>query len=230
LCVSARATQQAFLEAHELAFAYFGGVFQRLRYDNLTSAVKKILRGYRREETTRFIAFHSHWQYEASFCNPAQGHEKGGVEGEVGRFRRNHLVPVPEFADFAALNAYLLTACQQDEGRRIAEHELTVGALLDLLGLVLFVMGTITGRNMIFGIQINRNFITMLDWIGSVLMLGSIWGWIYSRISTPIKRRLLKSGRRLRAIRRMFSIKYGPAVLDTDDTNVKDPLMKRYRS
>lgn len=127
-CAYPRATQQAFLEAHELAFAYFGGVFRRLRYDNLTSAVKKILRGYRREETTRFIAFRSHWQYEASFCNPAQGHEKGGVEGEVGRFRRNHLVPVPEFADFGELNAYLLSACQQDEGRRIAEHELTVGA------------------------------------------------------------------------------------------------------
>src|SRR5262249_24655107 len=47
-----RATQQAFLEAHEHAFNYFGGVFQVLRYDNLKSAVKKILRGYRREETT----------------------------------------------------------------------------------------------------------------------------------------------------------------------------------
>lgn len=129
-CAYPRATQQAFLEAHELAFAYFGGVFRRLRYDNLSSAVKKIVRGYRREETTRFIAFRSHWQYEASFCNPAQGHEKGGVEGEVGRFRRNHLVPVPEFADFAELNAYLLSACQQDEGRRIAAHELTVGAKL----------------------------------------------------------------------------------------------------
>ena len=45
------ATQQAFLEGHEHAFAYFGGVFRTLRYDNLTMAVKKILRGYRREET-----------------------------------------------------------------------------------------------------------------------------------------------------------------------------------
>src|SRR5208337_4874488 len=35
------ATQQAFLEAHELAFQWFGGVFRILRYDNLTSAVKK---------------------------------------------------------------------------------------------------------------------------------------------------------------------------------------------
>ena len=46
-----RATQQAFLEAHELAFRYFGGVFRQVRYDNLKSAVKKILRGYQREET-----------------------------------------------------------------------------------------------------------------------------------------------------------------------------------
>jgi transposase len=51
-----RATQQAFLEAHEHAFAYFGGVHRVLRYDNLTSAVRKILRGHRREETVRFIS------------------------------------------------------------------------------------------------------------------------------------------------------------------------------
>jgi transposase len=51
------ATQQAFLEAHELAFGYFGGVFRLLRYDNLKSAVKKILRGHQREETERLIVF-----------------------------------------------------------------------------------------------------------------------------------------------------------------------------
>ena len=55
------ATQQAFLETHQRAFHYFGGVFKRPRYDNLTSAVWKVLRGYRREETQRFIAFRSHW-------------------------------------------------------------------------------------------------------------------------------------------------------------------------
>jgi hypothetical protein len=48
-CAYLHATQQAFLEAHELAFAYFGGVFRKLRYDNLTSAAKKILRGHRRK-------------------------------------------------------------------------------------------------------------------------------------------------------------------------------------
>ena len=54
------ASQQAFLEAHELAFDYFDGCFELLRYDNLKSAVKKILRGHHREETDRFIAFRSH--------------------------------------------------------------------------------------------------------------------------------------------------------------------------
>lgn len=122
-----RATQQAFLEAHTLAFDFFGGLFRRLRYDNLTSAVKRVLRGTRREETVRFISFRSHYCYEASFCTPAQGHEKGGVEGEVGRFRRNHLVPVPRAASLEELNAYLTEACLKDRARRVDERELTVG-------------------------------------------------------------------------------------------------------
>ncbi len=122
------ATQQAFLEAHELAFGYFGGVFRRLRYDNLTSAVKRGLRGSRRDETARSVAFRSHWRFESEFCTPAEPHEKGGVEGEVGTFRRNHWVPVPTARDLAALNEQLLRACQEDEGRLIAGREQTVGA------------------------------------------------------------------------------------------------------
>ena len=121
------ATQQAFLEAHEQAFRYFGGVFRRLRYDNLKSAVRKILRGYQREETDRLIAFRSHWGFESAFCNPARGNEKGGVEGEVGYFRRNHLVPVPKVRDLAELNEYLRACCRQDEQRRIQGKPHTVG-------------------------------------------------------------------------------------------------------
>jgi transposase len=127
-CCYLNATQQAFLEAHELAFAYFGGVFRKLRYDNLTSAVKKILRGHRREETARFVAFRSHWRFEAEFCTPAEPHEKGGIEGEAGYFRRNHWVPVPEAKDVADRNRQLLAHCQHDEHRIIAGRDQTVGA------------------------------------------------------------------------------------------------------
>jgi transposase len=126
------ATQQAFLEAHELAFVYFGGVFKLLRYDNLKSAVKKILRGHQREETDRLIAFRSHWGFQTDFCNPARGNEKGGVEGEVGYFRRNHLVPVPRVRDLAELNALLLSGCHQDQQRSIAGKAMKVGAAMEI--------------------------------------------------------------------------------------------------
>jgi hypothetical protein len=49
--------------------------------------VRKILRGYRREETVRFMAFHSDWRFAADFWTPGEGHERGGVEGEGAYFR-----------------------------------------------------------------------------------------------------------------------------------------------
>ena len=125
-----RATQQAFLEAHQLAFAYFCGVFHTLRYDNLKSAVKQVLRGHRREETTRFIAFRSHWRFQSEFCNPARGNEKGGVEGEGGYFRRNHWVPLPEVGSLDELNAYLDQCCGEDRNRVLAGRTETVGAAM----------------------------------------------------------------------------------------------------
>ncbi len=129
-CAFLHATQQAFLEAHERAFGYFSGVFHKLRYDNLAAAVKKILRGYQREQTARFIAFRSHWRFESEFCTPGEGHEKGGVEGEAGYFRRNHWVPVPKAVDIAALNRELLAGCRGDEARVIAGREQSVGSAL----------------------------------------------------------------------------------------------------
>jgi transposase len=114
-------TRQAFLELHVEAFEWFGGVFERIRFDNLTAAVKQVLKGRRRVETDRFVALRSHYLFEAQFTTPgiAGAHEKGGVEGEVGRFRRNHLVPVPVVASLAELNALLLAGCEADLRRRI---------------------------------------------------------------------------------------------------------------
>jgi transposase len=122
-------TQQAFLEGHALAFEWFDGVFEEVRYDNLGSAVKKVLRGRRRVETDRFIAMRSHYLFDSIFTTPGieGAHEKGGVEGEVGRFRRNHLVPVPSFGSIAQLNEFMVDACESDLGRRIDGRPGTVG-------------------------------------------------------------------------------------------------------
>ena len=79
--------QSAFLEGIALSLEFLGGGFKVLRFDNLTEAVAKILRGGRRVERDRFIAFRSHYLFESSFTTPGieGAHEKGGVEGEVGR-------------------------------------------------------------------------------------------------------------------------------------------------
>jgi hypothetical protein len=121
-------TQQAFLEGQVAAFRYFNGVFHRVRYDNLSSAVRKVLRGRRRRETERFVAFRSHHLFSSEFCRPGPegGPEKGGVESGVGRFRRNNLVPVPAVDDYAELNHRLLEWCAQDDQRRMEDRRRTV--------------------------------------------------------------------------------------------------------
>ncbi len=122
-------TQQAFLELHVQAFEWFGGVFPEIRFDNLKSAVKKVLKGRRRVESDRFVALRSHYLFASQFMTPGLegAHQKGGVEGEVGRYRRNHLVPVPQLHDLAELNAMLLAGCEQDLARRIDGRSVTVG-------------------------------------------------------------------------------------------------------
>jgi transposase len=128
-----RMTQQAFLEGHAGAFAFFGGVFGLIRYDNLSSAVKLVLRGRRRVEADRFVALRSHYLFASAFtlAGIAGAHEKGGVEGEVGRYRRRHLVPVPEVGSWAELDALLARGLALDLGRRIVGRAETVGEALE---------------------------------------------------------------------------------------------------
>ncbi len=81
----------------------------------------------------RFVGLRSHFMLESQFTLVGlQGaHEKGGIEGEVGRFRRRHLVLVPDVASLADLNALLRLGCEHDLARRITGHHDTVGEALD---------------------------------------------------------------------------------------------------
>jgi hypothetical protein len=90
-----------------------------------------VLRGARRVEQDRFVAFRSHYGFQASFTTPGLrgAHEKGGVEGEVGRFRRRWLTPVPEATDWDALNAYLRDCCLRDLERTLVGRDVSVGEL-----------------------------------------------------------------------------------------------------
>ena len=108
----AHEASEAFLDAHVRAFDRFGGVPLVVRYDNLKTAVVKVLRGRDRTENDRFVLLRSHYRFDSFFCEPgiAGAHEKGGVEGDIGWFRRSYLVPVPSFDTIAALNVYM-AAC-----------------------------------------------------------------------------------------------------------------------
>lgn len=120
--------QEVFFDGHVRAFDTFGGVPKRIRYDNLTPAVVKVLRGRERVENDRFIALRSHHGFDSFFCQPGEGgaHEKGGVEGEIGRFRRRGFVPVPRVETMEELNELLDAIVESDDSRHIAQRFLTV--------------------------------------------------------------------------------------------------------
>jgi transposase len=126
--------QEVFLDGHVRAFEHFGGIPGRVRYDNLKAAVTKVLKGRNRIESDRFVALRSHYGFESFFCQPGVegAHEKGGVEGEVGRFRRRHLVPVPKVASMAELNELMLVGALADDRRFIAHRRITVGEHFEL--------------------------------------------------------------------------------------------------
>jgi transposase len=123
---------ESFLDGHVRAFAVLGGVpTGMIRYDNLRPAVIRVLLGRERWENPRFVALRSHYGYDSFYCLPGKdgAHEKGGVEGEIGRFRRRHLTPVPHVGSLAALNQALAAADAADDGRRIDARARTVGAM-----------------------------------------------------------------------------------------------------
>ena len=129
--VYACCAQEAFFEGHVTAFEVTGGVpWRHIRYDNLSAAVSKVLCGRNRTETARWSAFRSWYGFEAFYCGPGIGgaHEKGGVEGEIGRYRRRWMVPVPRVASLAELNARLAEADIADDRRHIEFRAAAVAA------------------------------------------------------------------------------------------------------
>ena len=124
--------QEAFLEGHIEAFKEIGGVpVRHIRYDNLTSAVTAVVfgQGRQRQENDRWVLFRSHYGFDAFYCQPgiAGAHEKGGVEGEVGWFRRNRLSPMPAARSLDQLNDRIRAWEALDERRRIHDRIQTVG-------------------------------------------------------------------------------------------------------
>ncbi len=104
-------THEMLFDAHVHAFEVFGGVPERGLYDNMKTAVDKVGRGKQRAVNARFTAMVSHYLFEAEFCNPASGWEKGQIEKNVLDSRRRVWQSAPAFKSLAELNAWLRQRC-----------------------------------------------------------------------------------------------------------------------
>ena len=100
-------------DAHWHGFRVFGGVPNRGIYDNMKTAVDRVGRGKERQVNARFLAMTNHYVFEAEFCNPASGWEKGQVEKNVQDARPRLWIPMPNFPDLAALNTWLEQRCME---------------------------------------------------------------------------------------------------------------------
>lgn len=122
--------QEAFMEGHVEAFRELGGVPTRhIRYDNLKPAVNRVCFGRNRVESDRWVVFRSHYGFDAFYCIPGKdgAHEKGGVEHEGGRFRRTHLVPVPEVESLSDLNERIAGIDAAESDRILHGRNVSIG-------------------------------------------------------------------------------------------------------
>lgn len=105
-------THEMLFDAHNHAFRVLGGVPRRGIYDNMRTAVDKVGRGKERTVNARFLAMVSHYLFEAEFCNPAAGWEKGQVEKNVQDARHRLWQPIPQAESLDALNQWLEQRCR----------------------------------------------------------------------------------------------------------------------
>jgi hypothetical protein len=123
--------QEAFFAGHAHAFAFFGGVPRTLTYDNLKTAVTRILQGRNRLENERFVAFRSAYLFDSRFCNPAKGNEKGRVENMVKFTEHNLFTPVPSVRSLDELNGLLKERCLKYQVHTQARQSQSVGERMD---------------------------------------------------------------------------------------------------
>jgi transposase len=103
-----RESQEMVFDAHDRAHEFFGGLCRRGVYDNMRTAVKRVLRGKHRDFNSRFQQMCSHYLFDPVACTPGAGWEKGQVENQVKFVRGRWFTPRPKVRTLEELNAMLL--------------------------------------------------------------------------------------------------------------------------
>jgi len=100
-------THEMLFDAHHHAFVAWGGIPRRGIYDNMKTAVDRVRQGKLRDVNLRFSTMVSHYLFDAEFCNPASGWEKGQIEKNVQDSRHRIWQRIPAFGSLVALNDWL---------------------------------------------------------------------------------------------------------------------------
>jgi transposase len=114
--------QECFFQGHVEAFEYFDGVPKQVTYDNLTTAVLKILKGRNRLEQESFTRFRGEFPFSSNFAAPRKGNEKGKVENQVGYIRSHAFALDKDFDTIDDANAHLLSWLDKDAQRIHGTH------------------------------------------------------------------------------------------------------------
>jgi len=114
-----RECTESFWEGHVRAFEFFGGVPNKITYDNSRIAVKMITGCHERVLTDGFLELASHYLFKYHFCTVRRANEKGVVEGICKYGRSNFLVPVPQVKNFEELNTELSAKCWREGDRKL---------------------------------------------------------------------------------------------------------------
>ena len=125
-----RECTETYWEGHMRSFEFFGGVPNRISYDNSKVLVSKVLGGCERKFTDGFLKLQSQYLFREHFCRVRRANEKGVVEGVVKYARLNFLVPVPQVSGLEELNLNLAEACREDLKRRLRGKSGTKAQLL----------------------------------------------------------------------------------------------------
>ncbi|WP_419613903.1 IS21 family transposase, partial [Thiolapillus sp.] len=113
-----RESLEMVFDAHDRAFTFWGGIPQRMIYDNPRTLVDAVKVGKARRFNRQFLALANHYLFEPVACTPASGWEKGQVENQVGNVREWLFSPRPRFKDLAELNAWLEQQCREKLAQR----------------------------------------------------------------------------------------------------------------
>ena len=117
--------------AHVKFFEHIGGVFKTIVYDNLSTAVTRIIKGGENELTTEFVKLSKYYMFRGRFCNPGRGNEKGSVEREVEHIRRKAFSRQDHFANLETANKHLLATVEKLNNRKPSGAEQTSKQLFE---------------------------------------------------------------------------------------------------